>query len=57
MIIYIAKDSGTGLAGSVIGHKTLDVQGNVAGLAPDEGALFAVLADDLRLRAARKVRP
>ncbi len=57
MIIYKAKGSGTGLAGSVIGHKTLDVQGNVAGLAPDEGALFAVLADALSLRAHRKVRP
>ena len=56
MIIYIAKGLGT-LTGSVIGHKTLDVQGNVAGLAPDEGALLAVLADALRLRADGEVRP
>jgi hypothetical protein len=41
----------------VIGLETLDVQGNVAGLAPDEGALLAVLADALRLRVDREVRP
>jgi len=47
---------GSGSAGNVRGLKTLDVQGNVAGLAPDEGALLAVLADALRLRVDREVR-